>query len=260
MAEKTQKEQGISIAEILSVLRAGIIWIIGITLLCLALGVGYAFGMQETSYTAKLNAYYYVTSYKDLNNQDVEVPEHTRYQYSALLAKDSETVFKSNDIVSAVVPEMGEGFSVSAVKFIPIEDSPLFTVTYTVSRKGGDAKAIKQEVAAMLNLYVNKSIEVINSDNGGNPHWHKDKIYINSLATEGTVSTNTGRTKIILISLAAGLVLSVAFVLLKHFLDDTVNSREQVEAITGTQIIALIDISANMNDDVKSEPNKKEAN
>ena len=38
MEEKIQKEQGISIAELLNVLRAGIIWIIGITF------VGYFLG------------------------------------------------------------------------------------------------------------------------------------------------------------------------------------------------------------------------
>ena len=258
MAEKTQKEQGISIAEVLGILRAGIVWIIGITLLCLALGVGYAFGMQETSYTAKLNAYYYVTSYENSSGEKVEVQEHTRYQYSALLAKECEAVFKSNDIVSKVVPQV-KGLAIQNIKFTIDEDSPLFTVSYTVSKRGGDPDAIKEEAANILNAYVNASIEVINDDNG-EPHWHKDKIYINSFASKETVSTNTGRTKIILISLAAGLVLSVVVVLLKHFLDDTVNSREQVEAITGTQIIALIDISANMDDDVKSEPKGKEAN
>ena len=258
MEGKNQKEQGISIADLLGVLRGGIIWIIGITFVCLALGFFYAFGMQETSYTAKLNAYYYVTSYETSSGEKVEVQEHTRYQYSALLAQDCEAVFKSNDIVSEVVPQI-QGINIGAIKFEVVEDSPLFTVSYTVSKRGGDANAIKQEVADMLNAYVNASIEVIN-DNTGEPHWHKDKIFVNSFASKDTVSTNTGRGKIILLSLAAGLVIAVVFVLIKHFLDDTVTSREQVEAITDTQIIALIDISANMNDDVKVVAENKEAN
>ena len=249
MEEKFQKEQGISVSDILEVLRAGIIWIVIITFIGLALGIGYAFGMQKTTYTAKLNAYYYVSSYENINGEKYEVSEHTRYQYSALLAKDSETVFKGNDILSTVVPQV-PGVNVSAMKFTVYEDSPLFVVSYSISVKGGDPAVHKAEVAKILNDYINKSIDKINDDTG-EPHWHKDKIFVSSLATADSVSVDTGRTKSIALGFIAGLVLAVVFVLLKHFLDDTVNSREQVEIITGTQIIALIDISANMTEDPK---------
>ena len=179
MEENTQKqkEQGISVADLLEILRGGIVWIIIITLISLGLGIGYAFGMQKTTYTAKLNAYYYVSSYENINGEKYEVSEHTRYQYSALLAKDCESVFKSNDIVSVVAPKV-PGVVVSSIRFTVNDESPLFTISYSMSVKGGDPKVHREQVAKILNDYVNESIEVINKDEG-EPHWHKDKIFVN---------------------------------------------------------------------------------
>ncbi|MBR6737033.1 MAG: hypothetical protein IKL82_01550 [Clostridia bacterium] len=254
MEENVQKEQTLSVADLLEIIRAGLIWIVAITLVCLALGVGYAYGVQPTSYTAKLNAYFYVDSYENIDGEKYEVSEHTRYQYSALLAQECETVFKSNDVVS-IVKQQVPGINVSAVKFSVREDSPFFTVSYTISVHGGDQKALKQQVVDTLNNYVMKSMDVINDN--ANPHWHKGKIYVNSLASVDNVSVNAETVKTIALAFIAGLVLSVVFVLLKHFLDDTVNSREQVEIITGTQIIALIDISANLVEDNKVVPAKE---
>ena len=233
-----EKEKSLSFTDILGALRGGLIWIIVITLLCTLIGGVYAFLFKKTTYTAKLNAMIYVETYKNPTTDEEEsVLEHTRFQYAALLTEKCSAIIMSNSVLNACGSQINGGMSV-----IPEEEQPFFTITYTYSQKGGDVLKTQEQVAETLNQFVEDAIDYINANPEIYP-WHAGKIFIFSPAQAKDVSASTNKTGVIAISFIIGLVLSVVFVLVKNSFDDTIKTKEQIEAITGSQIIATIDIT-----------------
>ncbi len=243
-----EKEKSLSFSDVLGILRGGIVWIIIITLLCTLIGGVYAFLFKKTTYTAKLNAQIYVETYKNpTTNEEEVVPEHTRFQYAALLADKCSALIMSKDVMNACNEAMTKkGLKMSGgLTIVPEEEQPFFTVTYTYSQKGGDVVATKEEVAKVLNAFIDEAKAYIDSKPDIYP-WHADKIVVYSYAQAKDVSATTGKAGVIAIAFLIGLVLSVVFVLIKNAFDDTIITKEQIELITGNQIIATIDISHNM--------------
>lgn len=243
-----EKEKSLSFADILGVLRGGIVWIIIITILCTLIGGVYAFLFKKTTYTAKLNAQIYVETYKNpTTNEEEVVPEHTRFQYAALLADKCSALIMSNDVINACNEALKvDGLKMSgSLTIVPEENQPFFTVTYTYAQKGGDVSATKEEVAKTLNAFVDEAREYINSKPDVYP-WHADKIVVYSYAQAKDVTATTGKAGVIAVAFLIGLVLSVVFVLVKNAFDDTITTKDQIELITGNQIIATIDISHNI--------------
>ena len=242
-----EKEKSLSFSDILGVLRGGIVWIIIITILCTAIGGVYAFLFKKTTYTAKLNAQIYVETYRNPTTDEEEaVAEHTRFQYAALLADKCSALIMSNDVLNACNALLEENNLKirGGLTIVPEEEQPFFTVTYTYSQKGGDVNATKEQVANTLNAFFDYAREYINSKPDVYP-WHADKIVVYSYAQAKDVSASTGKAGVIAIAFLIGLVLSVIFVLVKNAFDDTIVTKEQIELITGNQIIATVDISYN---------------
>lgn len=237
-----EKEKSLSFADVLGVLRSGIVWIIVITILCTLIGGVYAFAFKKTTYTSKLSAMIYVETYKNpVTGEDEEVAEHTRYQYAALIAEEIGTFLLSPAVMNACGENIKGSLSVS-----PKEEQPIFTVSYSFSRKGGDVKAIKEEIASSLNDYIDKAVQYLNVSEDVFK-WYSGKIVVFSYAQAKDVAVSSNKIGVVLIALVIGLALSVVFVLIKNAFDDTLKTKEQIEAITGNQIIALIDISENQN-------------
>lgn len=255
--ESTSK---LSVSDIFTTLREGVLWIIIITLLFAGLGVFYALAYQKTTYTARVDAYIftdklYTETENQFNTTKNEISEHVAYQYCAMLAPQLKPVFTSNGVMDAVSKD---GIWLKgSLNFITHEDSPYFSITYTYSQHGGDVAKIKEEVADTLNKYVVRSINAINTDEniGG---YLTDKITVYSKAQAKDVTAQTGRTKIVIIATLIGFVVSVIFVLIKRLLSDTVTTKEQVETLTGNQIIATIDISSNLDNREKNNQKKED--
>jgi len=241
-----EKEKKLSIGDIFSIFREGLVWIIIITILFACLGGAYAFLVQKTSYTAKIDAYIFTDKLyteSDDGKRNEDISEHIAYQYCAMLVPQCESVFTSNEIMNNVSKQ---GIKLKgSLNFIVQKDSPFFSITYTYSEHGGDPNAIKYEVAKTLNDYVLKSVEVINADKEKYVYLC-DKIVVYSDAAPKDVTTSTGRSKVIALATLLGLVVSMVVVLVKRLLSDTIVDKDQVELITGSQIIATIDISPNM--------------
>ena len=243
MENINEQEKFLSVAEIFSVLRAGIAWIVSITFVCLIIGGVYAFAFKKTTYTAKIDAVIFTHTYETSTGEQQEISEMTAYQYSAMLVPQCQPVFKSNEVLSAVA---AAGIDLKgSINFITEEESPYFSITYSYSQYGGNVNEIKKEVADTLNAYVNKCIEIVDND-AKTYRYLSDKITMYSAAYPEDVAASTGKALVLIIALLAGIVLSVIFLLIKNSFDDTVSKREQVEQITGNQIIAIIDISHNL--------------
>ena len=253
MEKFNEKEKSLSLADVLEILRGGLVWIIVITLLCTIIGGVYAFFVKETTYQASLKAFIYTATYKNSENEDVEISEMTSFQYGALLAPECPSVFLSDEIMSGI--EKKGVVLKGLIEFHIVEDSAMFTVTYTYSQHGGDVEAIRKEVAETLRSYIRESKRIIDAEENKEKYrYFSNKITVSSEPTEKSVAVSTGRLKVILLSMLLGLVVSVIFVLIKNLLDDTINSREQIEVITGGQVIAVVDISCN----VENQENKQE--
>ncbi len=251
-----EKEKKLSIGDIFEIFREGLVWIIIITLLFACLGGAYAFLVQKTSYTAKIDAYIFTDKLyteTDEGKRNEDISEHIAYQYCSMLVPQCEAVFTSNEIMNEVSKQ---GINLKgSLSFIVQKDSPFFSVTYTYSQHGGDSETIKREVAKTLNDYVQKSIELIDADQEKYVYL-SDKIVVYSDAAPGDVTTSTGRAKVIILATLIGLVFSMAIVLIKRILSDTITNKDQVEQITNGQIIATIDISPNMIESRSKEKDK----
>lgn len=241
-----EKETKLSIGEVFGIFREGLVWIIIITILFACIGGAYAFLVQKTSYTAKIDAYIFTDKLyteSDDGKRNEDISEHIAYQYCSMLVPQCEAVFTSNEIMNEVSKQ---GIVLNGtLDFIVQEDSPFFSITYTYSEHGGNPDEIKSKVAKTLNDYVQKSIHLINADKDKYIYL-SDKIVVYSDAAPKDVDSSTGRAKVIILATLIGLVVSMAVVLIKRLFSDTLTSKDQVEQITNGQIIATIDISPNM--------------
>lgn len=241
----TEKERSLTIEEIFKMLKKGLVWIILITLLSSIVGGVYAFFFKETKYVAKLSAQVFTRTYEDSVGNEEELPEYTAFQYCSMLVPHVQVVFKSNEVMNKV---KADGIDIKgSINFVVTNDSPYFSVTYTYSELGGNVDEIKREVSETLNAYINKCIEIVDSDKKHYPYLC-EKIIVYSESNVKDVTASTGKILTILIAFVIGLVLSVVLVIITNMFDDRIYNKEQVEAITDIQCIAVIDISSKVND------------
>lgn len=248
MEEKVEFEKTLTISDIVQIIRHRFLWIVLIIFACVAIGYGYVTLFQKTQYTAKssvcVQANDYVIVDSDGKEVTANVAEHTKYQYSALIAPEYEKVLRSNEIANALKSQ-GLQIDISSLSFKFTENSAFFDISYTYSVHGGDATVIKQQVANTLNEYIKKSIEVINDENSVYPTYLKDKLINYSYASSENVLVNTGATKTLFIAFLIGVVLSAITVIILYFTDNTIKDKEEVEILTGLSNLAVVDLYHN---------------
>ncbi|MBO5889462.1 MAG: hypothetical protein J6Q58_04915 [Clostridia bacterium] len=257
MEEKVEFEKTLTISDIVSIIRHRFLWIVLIIFACVAVGYAYISLFQKTKYTATSSICVQANDYLIVDSEGKEVTanvaEHTKYQYSALLAPEYEKVLKSNEIANALKSQ-GVEINISSLSFKFTDSSAFFDVSYTYSVHGGNATVIKQQVANTLNEYVKKSIEIINDENSVYPTYLKDKLINYSYASYEKVSVNTGATKTLLLAFLIGVVLSAILVIVLYFTDNTIKDREDAENLLGISNLAVIDLYTNQTiGDKKSE-------
>lgn len=255
------KESGklLSLNEIMILIRSKIIWIMIIIFACLGCGVLFVAFKQKTTYTAVssvcVQAKYFINKEDEFGNpmvdeegniirEEANVAEHTLYQYSALIAPEYEKVLKSNEIAKAVAKQ-NVNIDVGSISFTYTEKSAFFTIKYSYSQHGGDPDKIKADMAEALNTYINVSIDTINDPNSKFPEYLKEKLLVYSVAEKGSVATNNGYVKTMILALLAGILLSGLFIIILFLINDTVSSKEVLERLTDLPNLALVDISSN---------------
>ncbi len=248
MEEKVEFEKTLTISDIVRIIRQRFLWILLIIFVCVLVGYGYTELFQKTKYTAKssvcVQANDYVITDSDGKEITSNVAEHTKYQFSALLAPEYGPVLKSNEMANALKSQDVD-INISALSFKFTEGSAFFDISYTYSVHGGDSAVIKQQVANTLNEYVKKSIEVINDENSVYPTYLKDKLINYSIASSENVSVNTGVTRTLLLAFLIGVILSAVLVIILYFTDNTIKDREDFEILTGISNLAVIDLYTN---------------
>ncbi len=248
MEEKVELEKTLTLSEIMRVIKTRFIWLLLIIIICVGVGIAYISLVQETKYTATCVVCVQAKNYTILDEETgiekpANVAEHTKYQYSALLAPEFEKVLKSAEIVKQI-KETGNHINIGSVSFKYTENSAFFEISYTFSRLDGDEGVLKEEIANELNKYVEDAIEIIDSENS--PYgFLKDKLILISKASKDYVLVSTGSFKTLALSFLVGVVLAAVLVVILYFTDDTITNKDDVEFITGVSNLAFIDISTN---------------
>lgn len=248
MEEKLEFEKTLSLTDITNIIRIRFVWIVLILAVCVAVGFGYILLFQKTTYTVTssicVQAKDYIYTDIDGKETTTNVAEHTKYQYSALIAPEYEKVLTSSDIATAIKSQ-GVELNVSGLSFKFTDDSAFFEVSYSYKAHGGDATIIKRQISSSLNAYIQKSIEIIDDESSVYPEYLKNKLINYSLASENNVSVDTGITKTLILAILIGVVLSAGLVILLYFTDNTIKGKEDVEHLTGISNLAVIDLYTN---------------
>ncbi len=236
MQEKETK--GISFIELWDAVKKNIIFLILIMFVCSAIGFTYALVFKRTTYTVSTTAVVQVDAIEGVTNPT----EQTKYSYSVYLAKQCKAILKNKNMAKRAQLE-GIKINVGALN-VEYEDEHFnIEITYQISGKGEEPK---KQLVDSLNDYLDYCVAYVNNVDNENNIWKTlaGRIYVEDAMAQN-VSTNTGKTTTILISIIIGLVLSVLFVLLAYITNDSVKTKEDVEEITGSFVIASVSLSAN---------------
>lgn len=157
---------------------------------------------------------------------------------------------KSDKYVSSVNKYYNDGFKVSK-NAISIsrsnEDTFIFTITYTASNPE-DAKEGLEKIIDFSNKKVLKKTTY--TEGGGESfvmenffeyHTVADTINVKEVQRDARVKETTTLVKNIVISVIVSVVLAVGIAFIIGIMDNTVSDKEQLEEITGTNLLAFIE-------------------
>ena len=217
----------ISLGEIFASLKAHLIFIIVFTLAISVIGAIYALAFKKTTYTASATLQVYVQP-----TEDNKISETAAYSFGTYLADDYMKVLKYPEYIKNAA-EKGVKINASGLKFDHPEKSVLLEVAYTVKSK----QDVREKTAKDLNKYLEYTKEAIDAGENSN---YAGRLRIESYATADTVSASRGAGTTIIIAFILGLVISVAIIVIKYFVDDTFKSKEDVESVTGATVLTVI--------------------
>ena len=235
MQEKETK--GISFIELWDIVKKNIIFLILIMFVCTAIGVTYAFVFKKTTYTVSTTAVQV-----DAIEGDTDPTEQTKYSYSVYLANQCKAIIKNKNMAKRA-QLAGIEIYVGALN-VENEDKHFnIEITYQISGKGEEPK---KQIVDNLNAYLDYCVNYVNNVDNEDNIWKTlaGRIFVEDAMVQN-VLPNTGKTTTVLISIIIGLVLSVLFVLIAYFTNDSVKTKEDVEEITGSFVIASVSLSAN---------------
>ena len=144
----------------------------------------------------------------------------------ALVSK-GETVagWLYNPVMKAMIYGEKGAVKAGAIKLKYDEDSLIFSISYTDSSE----TAAKEKLAAIIQS-LDKNVNFMGAD----------EARVTPVQNEATVIADNGIVKCSLIGFAVGLVVAVAIALVAYILDNTVKDAEELEEISGANLLAKI--------------------
>lgn len=266
--------EGVSLGDILFVLKKNWLLILIITFVCTLVGGIYGLFINKPTYSAK------VTSI--IQAEHSASTEASDFSYSTYLVKSFPDIIKSDVVALKIAEDVlddrytenidGNGVktyvnnktnaAISDTQYSRLlkskahaiqkgttitntTNSLILTISYkTKIIEGYTEEEIQDEVVLITNLLIDKTREVFDATDE-----HGDLIYpifankIVQLTFADEATKTRGLFKIVLIAFAIGLVASVAVALIRYFADDTLTSKEEIEKITGANLLAFIEKS-----------------
>ncbi len=234
--ENTNEENGISIKEIMQLLWRNVILIAVITILATACGVGYAMKIKPT-YTATRSLI--VKAYNDDNLSS----SSNNYNDISVATKEMPTIakfFTESSVISRaedLYTGGGNGGKINKSKIKVDYDTTtrFFTVSYTAAQDDVAEKVVDCLVTAGKEIVEEKNVD-------GTANYFNVSVQLTPTdGNKATVVTNLSRSKYVVIAFLLGLVLSVAIVFIKYFMDDTVKNKDELERISGVKMLAYLE-------------------
>ena len=236
MSEKETKT--ISFKDIWNVVKKNLIFVLIIVIASTAIGTVYAFFAKKTTYTVSTTAVVKVDGL-----QTGETGTEANYaSFSVFLAPLCESVFTNQNNALRYKEVKGKEINVNAIRVEWQEQRFDLKISYSKQSRSD----ISSELVTELNEYITWCIEYVNSGESIWTSLRDDRIKYDE-ARQDAVSSSTGRASTMATSLLIGIALAVVFLIIRFYVDDTINDKEVVEEIVDAPVIASISISANFN-------------
>lgn len=268
-----EENEGITLTEIFYILKKNIILILAVIFVTTLFGGIYARFINKPTYSTNVSVI--------VQAENVAVNQTTNYSYSLALVKSYPDLIKSDIVVPLVAKELllgkyteegtdtktytdSEGNKLTEAQFNSLVNSKAESIKKNISISYNDNSLIlivtyksklisgytdeqmNKELQDTLNLLISKTKEVFDEtyvdDEGKTQYVYPifgDKLI--QLTNPAAVKKSRGTLKIVAIAFAIGLVLSVGFAFIRYFTDDTMKTKEDVERITGSNVLAYIE-------------------
>lgn len=273
MEEQIREEgAGIAIKNILFALKRYLALVIAVIVLCTALGIGYSF-IKKPNYTATEEVTYlasdekgkydntatsinimrsYFNTVVDFCDEGVVVERANYYyiQFKNVSSKDptytvddfiyevengnynyDENMSTETDIYDPYIVKGGVSFSAKVES--TDQDKYAFSISYT------DPNRVEAQNKARIYVEAFKQELKTTAGINGGKYFDGIKIEIISLGSSG-VSSDVSKTKITVIGFMVGVVIAAVIVYVLSALDSSIKSKEELEEISGTNLLAYI--------------------
>lgn len=203
------------------------IWLILlITVICGAIGVGLAFLRAKPSYTATRNILLNVEFEVDGNSNEIN-----NNTLGKRILPTIADIISTPEVVKRANEDTNGNAVAGAIKVNYSENSLIFSISYTA----------RTEIDAITNL---ESIVVASSDivREKQPTVFSEIEFVQT-HDEPMINKNTNRTMYVLAGFLGGLVLGVVVAIMVFVLDNKVKDGYELEEITGSSVIAIIEKS-----------------
>jgi len=242
--EKKIEEQGLSIADIVFIIKRNILFIILVTVIFTLAGAFYGLKIKKPTYTATSTAIVIIDMPSSSNQTQMFV-------YASYYTSTFTSFMTSNPVLnkaSAMLEEkdviINRAALAGCVKVTSQTDSLVITITSTVADK--DAEAGKERAVLIANTLLEAAIEEANRKviKDGKEEYKYTPFANNLIEMEQAdiedVSGSSGTLTITVICMLLGLALSFGLCLIRHLLDDTYTSKELFEKAYGINVLSVV--------------------
>lgn len=224
-ADNRNDEMEINLREIFAVLMDKLAVIILIAVLGAAVAFAFTKFLIKPVYQSSTQVY--VTNNSLTTTEQINVGD---LQSSNYLTKDYRILVKSNPVLEQVIADMNLDMTTSELSDKIVVSTPTDTRILTIAVSDTDpmlAKKIADAVreASKTQIQSVMGIETVNTVEESN-------------LPENPVSPNTKMN--VLMGFVLGLILSIAVVIIRFMLDDTIKVQEDVEKYLGLSVLGLI--------------------
>ena len=220
---ESQEDTATSFVIILQFLRRFIVLIVLATLFGLGVGIGYSYKNNYTEWTqtksvmfiAKIEEKSMATKISLTNKLMSSIPDIV---VTPVFISKANEKYKGSGLISA-----------SSIS-IKQSDGMIFSISYLDYDESTAEKKLDAFIAAIQDVFESDEIRLT-----------ADEVKFEAIDNTPSTTSSNSSSRYILIGLLGGIVGGVLLALVLYLLDNTVNSKTELERLTGATVVAYID-------------------
>lgn len=232
MEEKTNIEEGLSLNQILFLIKKNFLMICLIVFIFALCGGIYGFFIKDITYSTKATG---LVEAEPVTNSS----EATAYSYSVNLTNTFKVFVVSDPVIDIAYEELKVKYPTitkgTIKKAITFETSTASMIV-TLTAKTNDPN-LSIDIANTVFKSAQKCANAVTDDN---PDFKILNNKLKIIQEASDVSASRGTMKIVLVAVAAGLVLSFAIIIIKYLANDTYTSKTDFENAYNIEVLASI--------------------